>query len=1128
MEREATWIARLDAWIRWIHWGWWLAASAAAFLAVMMIYSVLVGYDQELKSGQRNAGIVTLELAFNTDWAGDILEDWRNNSSHLCPPSQNERAESPLTNCAEKSLLVDFGFIPAYSIFGAAFFLFLLNALGVRLDAFWLSLAAAPFAAGLADVGENALLLHALHLDWQMDGYSQALSAPVLAAGVLAVIKFFLIGLALTGAAALTGFWLFSKTWQKTAEAEPDDGDKERPGRLLKLKEMLEREEQYIDSRRKKAGLSDEKGRTSIGLALSGGGIRSATLCLGVVQALAKNTELTKRIDYLSTVSGGGYLGSALSSLLSCRQLQAYPGLSDRSQYRFGDDDSPHFRLEQENGSPFHELRDPPNAGSLSWLNGSMVLAHLRAFGDYLVRKHRLLDRDVLRALGTVLTGIFSTLVFFFHVILIGAALGMFLIALSGGDPIPRGYTGAAAYLGGLVDSASRPGLAWAFVLGGLFAAGTGLVVGVCSVKAPSTWFRRGGESDEDSRQRRALWVFGILAAVLGFATPGVVSSFLPEEVRNALLLPPLFFAGGLLSSALAYVALVALVPGNPELRSNRGSRSYVGSNIGLFLYFLLAATGLVAITLVFGEIWLLSLNEQTDLGDALAGGGGAAVLSALLSGLLAWQRGRKEEGTKSIKKMVSGVGRLSELAQKLVLGLAVAVLLVAALIICVALVEQILIWLGISDPGASEYLGFAATAGVLLLVFGFTVDFNKLSLHYFYRDRLVECYMRTLAPKVSNVGQGSPELRRDHSEVRLVDLHGRLVPGAPEKKPKGAQPEQAFKHYVLRSSFRDRVQIWKDRDSHSVDFAGAATAAPYHLYNACLNLGTERDAAYRTRKSDIFLFSKLHCGSRATGYVDTNVYRSGVTKAARAMTISGAAANSAVGRQSFFAQSFAATLFNIRLGQWLENPSYRSGKHAWRQETGVFWPKYLLMEILGMSDSRRRLIHLSDGGHTGDNLGLISLLQRQCDLILAVDAECDTDFGFGSLMNAIQYAEVDLGVKIDIRLGDLSPDENGMVLKHYAVGSIDYGAGKTGHLVVLKSSIHKDDAEPVLKYRQSHPRFPQETTADQFFSEEQFEAYRKLGQNIAEQLLRDHPELGMETIKVIKRSQRRSSKAKS
>ena len=52
----------------------------------------------------------------------------------------------------------------------------------------------------------------------------------------------------------------------------------------------------------------------SMGLALSGGGIRSATFCFGLLRALAKNGVL-RRFDYLSTVSGGGYIGSALGRL---------------------------------------------------------------------------------------------------------------------------------------------------------------------------------------------------------------------------------------------------------------------------------------------------------------------------------------------------------------------------------------------------------------------------------------------------------------------------------------------------------------------------------------------------------------------------------------------------------------------------------------------------------------------------------------------------------------------------------------------------------------------------------------------------------------------------------------------
>ena len=52
-----------------------------------------------------------------------------------------------------------------------------------------------------------------------------------------------------------------------------------------------------------------------IGLALSGGGVRSAAFCLGALQALDEAGVIAKA-DYLSTVSGGGYIGCSLSTSL--------------------------------------------------------------------------------------------------------------------------------------------------------------------------------------------------------------------------------------------------------------------------------------------------------------------------------------------------------------------------------------------------------------------------------------------------------------------------------------------------------------------------------------------------------------------------------------------------------------------------------------------------------------------------------------------------------------------------------------------------------------------------------------------------------------------------------------------
>ena len=75
-----------------------------------------------------------------------------------------------------------------------------------------------------------------------------------------------------------------------------------------------------------------KKSEPWIGLALSGGGVRSATYCLGAMQALASRGVLSK-IDYLSTVSGGGYSGL---SFLWFRNLSNQLDEETHAEFPFG------------------------------------------------------------------------------------------------------------------------------------------------------------------------------------------------------------------------------------------------------------------------------------------------------------------------------------------------------------------------------------------------------------------------------------------------------------------------------------------------------------------------------------------------------------------------------------------------------------------------------------------------------------------------------------------------------------------------------------------------------------------------------------------------------------------------
>lgn len=117
-------------------------------------------------------------------------------------------------------------------------------------------------------------------------------------------------------------------------------------------------EKKIIDQQRRNRGVEPESPRV-IGLALSGGGIRSASFALGVLQALERGRVL-KQVDYLSTVSGGGYIGSSLTwfNFLARGANQTFP---------FG-----HKGL---------VLRDVPGRGSAAPADNA---AFIRQHGEYL------------------------------------------------------------------------------------------------------------------------------------------------------------------------------------------------------------------------------------------------------------------------------------------------------------------------------------------------------------------------------------------------------------------------------------------------------------------------------------------------------------------------------------------------------------------------------------------------------------------------------------------------------------------------------------------------------------------------------------------------------------------------
>jgi hypothetical protein len=241
------------------------------------------------------------------------------------------------------------------------------------------------------------------------------------------------------------------------------------------------------------------------------------------------------------------------------------------------------------------------------------------------------------------------------------------------------------------------------------------------------------------------------------------------------------------------------------------------------------------------------------------------------------------------------------------------------------------------------------------------------------------------------------------------------------------------------------------------------------------------------------------------------------------------------MGRATKGGLTFALTLLNVRLGVWLPHPRLLASAFYQNTALGQAWaalarlmlrasPRYLWKEMLGSMDASARFINVSDGGHL-ENLGLYELLRRRCRLILVSDAEADPHMIFQGLADAVRLARIDLGVEVKIDIDSLRPSAvAGLSRVHGALGRIEYGNGETGYLIYLKSSLTGDENVYIEKYKAVDATFPHQTTADQFFDEEQFEAYRALGEHVAMSVVGKLPLPSAPTIETITDAIQRSN----
>jgi hypothetical protein len=233
------------------------------------------------------------------------------------------------------------------------------------------------------------------------------------------------------------------------------------------------------------------------------------------------------------------------------------------------------------------------------------------------------------------------------------------------------------------------------------------------------------------------------------------------------------------------------------------------------------------------------------------------------------------------------------------------------------------------------------------------------------------------------------------------------------------------------------------------------------------------------------------------------------------AMAMSGAAISPSMGKMTRRPLTFLMALANVRLGVWVPNPRWvgELGRRKWLRRRMVRpRPFYLLCELLGLNRVGAKYLYVTDGGHY-ENLGLVELLRRGCTEIYCLDASGVGAGGveFESLGEAITLARSELGVEIafdnedgeqegDSTPAEMIPDKE----THFAKGdvvtaTIKYRNGPEGRLVYVRNAMTETAPWDVRAHHKADPRFPNNPTIDQFYTDQKFEAYRVLGSRAAE-----------------------------
>jgi hypothetical protein len=881
-------------------------------------------------------------------------------------------------------------------------------------------------------------------------------------------------------------------------------------------------------------------------LCLSGGGIRSAAFALGILQRLAALQVASKhqgeptgsalqQFEYLSTVSGGGYIGSWLSAWLYQQRKTSAPIIANSSaqachanevvaalNQRFTSvaDNDGRLRDHEEADSIVNLRRDShylaPSFSAISpdlWSDIAGIVRNL-ALNWVLLVPPMILAVVVSKALyyAVIYAGDITRSLAWFDIVMVAATV-CFIVALSfsaanrparglinGSQPLflvcdlatfllgaallvfilrsPNGLHTLSAAINttglGALDAFEHDHLAATVLIRGAL---LGFAIYLASWWLALVWPVFLGKAEQPPRgvKRRHQWIDLGTWCVAGTAFGALVGAGLLLLWR--------------VSQASSDQAAVACVFGVPWIMSARiiadvifiSSAEFIpGPDAGL--EYQARSGGIFTLAHIGWLIWfglvllspLAARGIEGRLSAWLVAAGGVSGAFSVIVG--ASSKTQAIIQSSNLRKYF-GLNTMAGVAAAIFASVLVSLLSIACN------------WAFTFDPfehGADRpSWTIVAIAGgllvALIVVASLVISINRYSLHSIYRNRLVRAFL----------GASRDETARDETKNAFTDFDSRDSP---------------FLHELWEHGVKPRGSHWK----------------PLHVINAALNLVASKDLAWQERMAAPFTFSPLHCGSGSAVFSD-GAYRTTYARDPKeqelpygsdrgltlgtAMAISGAAVSPNMGYNSSPGVAFLMALFNVRLGWWLANPR-GDNPYYWRiKPLNALRPYF--MEMFGLTNENRRWVYLSDGGHF-ENLGIYEMVRRRCRLIVVSDAGCDPDYSFADLGNALRKIWIDLGVRIDLhgldRLKKRFTERPTPATQdpYWAVGDILYGEAdgadsENGVLLYLKSGLHGTEPMGVISYAMSHSTFPHETTLNQFFSESQFESYRMLGYEIAE-----------------------------